>query len=282
MTINAELFSRYRGIPCLPLKMASLLDDIESLSAMDYDILEIIKFDVSLACNVLREANLPLYGYSGKISSMTQASGLLGPGAIKNIIVSAPIYERYSQENHETDGRVLGSFWRHSAAMAALAGKMAQCLGEPEVDDFFTAGLVHDLGKIACAFEAKPVLQSFIRSAKENGTTIWDAESEEFGCTLGDLGGMIAEAWNFPEPLVEAVRQTGRQALPETKSRLTLVVELAKTAALELGYGDGIELPQGLDKSRILKALEVDPARFEGKIPGFKETADQAVAIAMD
>ncbi len=282
MANNAEAFAKYRGLPCLPLKMASLLDDIESMSAMDYDILEIIKFDVSLACNVLREANLPLYGYSGKISSLTQASGLLGPGAIKNIIVSAPIYERYTQDNFESDNRVLGDFWRHSAAMAALAGKLAQCFGEAEIDDFFTAGLVHDLGKIACAFETKQVLESFIQSAKENKTTLWDAQSKEFGCTLAELGGMIAESWNFPEPLVETVRQTGKRLPSGQKSRLTLVVELAKTAALELDYGDGIELPQGLEKPGILQALNIKPAEFDAALPELRKIAAQAVAIAMD
>ena len=95
MTKSLDWFRTIKNLPSLPEQINSLLVATGSTSSMDYNIAEIIQYDPSLALSVLKFANSSVYGYSGKISSLQQAAGLLGPGTIKNIILRTPILGRH-------------------------------------------------------------------------------------------------------------------------------------------------------------------------------------------
>ncbi len=92
---EVDEFATADGLPSLPGQILNILDDLGRTSAMEYTILQKIQYDPAIALSVLKAANSPLYGYASKISSLQQAAGLLGPGAIRNIVLTTPILERY-------------------------------------------------------------------------------------------------------------------------------------------------------------------------------------------
>ena len=95
MKKNLDWFRTIKSLPSLPEQINSVLVATGSTSSMDYNIVEIIQYDPSMALSVLKVANSHVYGCSDEISSLQQAASLLGPGAIKNIILRTPILERY-------------------------------------------------------------------------------------------------------------------------------------------------------------------------------------------
>ena len=100
MKKNLDWFRTIKSLPSLPVQMNSVFVATGSTSSMDYNLVEIIQYDPSMALSVLKVANSPVYGCSNKISSLQQAAGILGPGTIKNIIFRTPILEQYLT-NHQ-------------------------------------------------------------------------------------------------------------------------------------------------------------------------------------
>ena len=119
MNKSLEWFRSVKSLPSPPEQINNILDAIGSPSSIDYNIVEIIKYDPSMALSVLKVANSPLYGYSTKISSLQQAADLLGTGAIKDIILRTPILERLTLDQNKSllD---LKSLWLHCGLTCLL------------------------------------------------------------------------------------------------------------------------------------------------------------------
>ena len=90
MNKSLEWLRLVKSLPSPPEQINHVLVAIDSSSSVDYNIVEIIQYDPSMALSVLKVANSPLYGYSTKISSLQQAADLLGTGTIKDIILRTP------------------------------------------------------------------------------------------------------------------------------------------------------------------------------------------------
>ena len=84
-SLTLDRFRSLKYLPSLPEQIDNVLIATGTSSSMDYSIVEMIQYDPAMALAVLKVANTPIYGYPGQISSLQQAAGLLGPGAIKNI-----------------------------------------------------------------------------------------------------------------------------------------------------------------------------------------------------
>lgn len=91
--LDLQPFIGCDSLPTLPDQISRVLDETSRASAMDYNIVQIIQFDPAIASRVLQVSNSALYGYPSQIGSLQQAAGLLGPGVIKSIILTTPIFE---------------------------------------------------------------------------------------------------------------------------------------------------------------------------------------------
>ena len=127
MNKSLEWFRSVKSLPSPPEQINNILDAIGSPSSIDYNIVEIIKYDPSMVLSVLKVANSPLYGYSAKISSLQQAADLLGTGTIKDIILRTPILERLALDQNKTSID-LKSLWLHCGLTAAISGSLASLI----------------------------------------------------------------------------------------------------------------------------------------------------------
>ena len=100
MQMKVDSLKKLDSIPSIPSQVSKALDGIEDILAMDGDVIEMIHYDPPIAIAVLKLANSPLYGHSSQIFSLQQAAELIGIGAIKNVILTTSIYERF--EDHQT------------------------------------------------------------------------------------------------------------------------------------------------------------------------------------
>ncbi|MCH7622489.1 MAG: HDOD domain-containing protein, partial [Nitrospinae bacterium] len=118
---KVDEFVTAEGLPSLPGQILNILDELGRTSAMDYTVLQKIQYDPAIALSVLKAANSPLYGYASRISSLQQAAGLLGPGAIRNIVLTTPILERYQDNGGLHSPLDHSRLWLHMTVTAALA-----------------------------------------------------------------------------------------------------------------------------------------------------------------
>ncbi len=257
MKKSLDWFRSIKNLPSLPEQINSVLVATGSTSSMDYNIVEIIQYDPSMALSVLKVANSPVYGYSGKISSLQQAAGLLGPGAIKNVILRTPILERYST-NHQNETPIgFGDLWMHSGVTASLSGGLGRLIGGLESDVCFTAGLIHDAGVIALSAYCPKELAEAFEISRNDKVCLLDAEKKVFGFDSFDVGMELMNAWGFPKSLSDLYRSDGKDNKSSWVSKPIAVVVLAKLLLQEWGYPACSHIQGEPDKERLLQFLGI-------------------------
>jgi HD-like signal output (HDOD) protein len=257
MTTSLDWFRTVKNLPSLPEQINSVLVATGSTSSMDYNIVEIIQYDPSMALSVLKVANSPVYGYSGKISSLQQAAGLLGPGAIKNIILRTPILERHFTNHQNVTPIDFRDLWMHCGATASLSGGLGRLIGDLESDVCFTSGLIHDAGVMALSAYCPIELANAFETSRNEKICLLDAEKKVFGFNSSDVSLALMNAWNFPESLLGLFRSVGKDNNSSWVSKPIAVVVLAKLLLKEWGYPGCSHMQEEPDKEQLLQFLQI-------------------------
>ncbi|HPA73891.1 MAG TPA: HDOD domain-containing protein, partial [Spirochaetota bacterium] len=112
------------------------------------DLTDVIQFDPVLTAKVIRMVNSAYFGLPQEVKSLKQAVVMLGINTIKNVAISSAFLGKaYLKGSTVLDGE---EFWRHSLGVAVAAKMIAKRLGVEEkfIEEYFIAGLIHDIGKI--------------------------------------------------------------------------------------------------------------------------------------
>jgi putative nucleotidyltransferase with HDIG domain len=117
----------------------------------------------------------------------------------------------------------LRTYWTHQLGVAALARELAPSIGQ-DADDSFTAGLLHDLGKLLMAAFAPDEWQAVDAEARTSGRPYAAVEMERFGLDHGIVGALVLKSWNLPESLSETINwHHAPQRSPDHASQSSLV-----------------------------------------------------------
>ena len=223
------------------------------LNQLDRDvgkIIELISYDPSLTANVMRVCNSAYYNRGTPIESLKQAITHIGLNETYRIVVAIAGSMLLSTSGREHSGEESHKLWNHSATAALAAQILAQEAGEDE-NAVFTAGLLHDIGKVVFAAEVEGLYEGRDDSRKKNTQSLLDVESGLFGVDHAELGGRLLEAWRFPTNLVAAVRFHHQPDEALTYGRAAACVLLADCIAylLDRGYGQEHVLLRGRDEA---------------------------------
>lgn len=274
---KVDEFVTPEGLPSLPGQILTILDELGRASALDYTILQKIQYDPAIALSVLKAANSPLYGYASKISSLQQAAGLLGPGAIRNIILTTPILERYQDNDGFHSPLDHSKLWLHMTITAALASGLGRYMGHTETDTFFTAGLIHGVGKIALlAYRPRSLLEG-VQMVESERLSLIEIEQRMLGFTHVDIGVQIVETYGLPEQLICVLKNCYASENVEITDQLSGVVCLARNLANSWGFADGIDDGALISRDNLFSLLKISEKDLEGWIPQLRENVDLVV-----
>jgi putative nucleotidyltransferase with HDIG domain len=172
------------------------------------------------------------------VTSIDHAARLLGAAQLMQIAMAshtrallAPPQEGY--------GLAPGALWTNAVAVALSAGALGQRLQVPDRGLLFTAGLLHDVGKIILNEFVAQKYAAIARRVAAERVSFCEAERAVLGYTHAELGGLVAERWGLPAEIVRCVRfhhEPG--ALPEP-DRLVDVVHVADAICILMGVGGG-------------------------------------------
>jgi len=274
---EVDEFATAEGLPSLPGQILNILDDLSRTSAMEYTILQKIQYDPAIALSVLKAANSPLYGYASKISSLQQAAGLLGPGAIRNIVLTTPILERYQDNGGFHPPLDHSKIWLHMTVTAALASGLSRCFGQAEIDVCFTAGLIHGVGKIALSAHRPHSLLEAIELAKREQLPLIEIEKRVLGFTHVDVGVRIAEIYGLSDPLIGVLKNCYALEHEEISDTLSMVVCLARNLANSWGFQDGMEDGALVSQDKLFSLLNICSKDLEEWMPGLREKVELAI-----
>jgi HD-like signal output (HDOD) protein len=161
--------------------------------------------DQAMATRVLKLANSAYYGLSKRVSSIQQASVVLGYKTLAELVTLAST-SKLMGETLKGYGLEAGGLWKHSLAVAFGARLIAQKNNPKLSDDVFAAGLIHDAGKLVLdeyVCERKQAFEDFTAGGDQSFLT---AEKEILGVDHGEIASEVCQKWNIPEHLAIAIR----------------------------------------------------------------------------
>ncbi len=249
------LLTNLTSLPALPVTVRKVQEAMGNMSVTLSDVTETILQDPPVAAKVLSVANSAAYGFPNKVSSVDLAVALMGLKETYSIVLSAAIINLFDK-GKQTDYAI---FWEEALNCAAACRTIANLKGKAAPDGVFTAGLLHDIGRIAL-LETAPDRYAQI-DPQLAGAELTAMEEELVGLTHAEAGFELATNWNLPADIAEAIRLHHQPDLSTEAPTVVAIVALAeawsRTAAIE-----GTDKAQALlDSQALLDQIGLDMAQ---------------------
>lgn len=215
-------------IPPLPAIVLDLMQSLDDENANIAQLARKIGLDPPLTARVLRVVNSPFYGMQGQISSVQEAVMVLGFSNVRSLAMAASLSARYVfTPRGDFDAPRL---WEHSFC-AALCCRLLSRLARLSAETAFTAGLLHDIGRIGLLMLKDTRIDEIFKLRAEKGLTLLNAEREVLGFDHAQLGARLLERWRLPAAIVRAVERH-HSPEPEPADRLGDLVIVGDSFAI--------------------------------------------------
>lgn len=223
----------------LPAVAARVMAMAESTHFSAQNLADTIRADQALTVRILRLANSPLHGLPRRINTLRDAIVLLGFREVRALAVASCVIDVAEQPEYSFDYE---RFWISSFMTATCAQALSRVF-DCESDEAFTAGIVHNIGRLAWAQFRPQWLEVSTALARTQNTSLHEAQRDFFGFTDAEIGAAVARHWNFPEPLCEAVEYHAgpRQEDQFAPSAVAVVVRRARRFVLAHRISDGFD-----------------------------------------
>jgi putative nucleotidyltransferase with HDIG domain len=259
------------------LKLVGLLEQSEFANE---EVVALLKHDAVLTAKLLRVCNSPSLGLAETVGSIDQAVLLLGYQQILRMVLALALGDALAAP---MPGYAVAAdeLWRHSFIVAVAAEMMAHDSASPGADGAiaFTAGLLHDVGKVAMNQVLTAQYQTAVRyRITEQGASRVEAEREVLGTDHAEVGGCLLSLWRLPEAIVEGVANHHAPVVAP-RGLLSPVVHLANCLAHLSGSAPGWESYALKTDKRVAAAFELTPEKLECLVLRLRESCDRAQSI---
>ncbi len=223
-----------QNLPTPPIVFTQIQKVLNNPNASAFDIAAILQEDAAISAKVLKMTNSAYYGLTRAIESVRQAVVIIGLDSIKNLVLSASVFEMFAKD--QIDAEFQDWFWRHSLA-TAFAGRMLarnlKCNVGFDPEAGFSSGLLHDIGKMIISVFMTEERQK-IKDLREQKPDLTDlaAESEVLGYNHTQIGSLLGAQWQLPANLVEAIEfHHFPQSTPTEENNLPYLTHIANYLA---------------------------------------------------
>jgi putative nucleotidyltransferase with HDIG domain len=239
-----DRLGRLRELPPMPQVVLDLQAELAREDVSLEAVAATVSHDQALAAKTLRIANCSFYGVPSRVVSIRQAIGILGLRSVSTLLVAAAVSDRFPRIT--CAGFDPGQYWRHSVAVALCAREIARLAGA-DTEAAFTAGLLHDLGRLALASQLPQSLAQVYVRRDAIDCVMLEAERAELETDHAEIGAEVGRRWNFGADVIDAMRL--HHEPPASRSvTVTDVVHVADNIAHALGLSrDPAELVPPLD-----------------------------------
>jgi putative nucleotidyltransferase with HDIG domain len=213
--------------PALLPRLVQALDDVDNTDV--HAIVDIIMFDSALTAKLLKIANSAYFGVSTPISDVGEAISQLGYDIV--FVLAASISGANCLKVSKETGLDAMQLWRHSVISAFGAQHVANA-SSVDGNLAFTAGLLHDLGKVVLAEAYGKIYTRMFEAGERGPMTLIAWEMDRYGCSHADVGATLLQNWRLPKPLVAAVKYHHVPAAAEGNAQLAACVCLGNAMAI--------------------------------------------------
>ena len=250
-------------LPTLPEIVTRITSMVDDPNVRIRDIGAVVARDPAITATVLRIANSAYYGLAKPAISPEEAAAVIGGRSLRNIALQASIVGKFAHLSRTFDFD-LHELWMHSVFTAQLCQELARRMPfalpiGPE--EFYTCGLLHDVGKAVLLESLRDEYAAVYRAARASGEALHLAEERMLSFTHVEVGALVAQRWQLPEPVGHAIRFHHGPRDEVLANRTTAIVALCDQLAYRNDTPEfGAALPRLAALAR--ETLEVDPDDF--------------------
>jgi putative nucleotidyltransferase with HDIG domain len=270
---------KIEGLPTLPTVYAQVETLCKDPDVDADDLAKVIETDPSITMKLLKLSNSAFFSFTRKIESVRDAVALLGNQTVQNAVLSISIFEALKNQT-DSAGLDKREFWRHSAAVGSIVRFMMK-KRRVDREDGFTAGILHDIGKVILDGLFAQFYAGVIKSIQENKLHILEAEERALGLTHPKLGQELAESWGIPTRLIEAISHHHKPRLAEMDCELACFVHMADAVARNLGYGSGGDPYVPCIQPFVFSQLAIAPEDLVAWEDEMKKTMEKDMAFLL-
>lgn len=228
--LKDELLKAVHDLPPMPKVLFKIQELLVDPNSDTEQIAGYIETDQALAAKVLKMANSPFYGMTGKVSTIRHAAIILGFQTLSELTTmagfSAIMGKKLPGYEYDSD-----DLWKHSLAVALASKLIAEKIDPDLANDALTAGLIHDLGKLILdpyVLDNREAFEAFI---EDENQTFLIAEQQILGFDHAEIASEICSHWKFPESLTRAIKYHHNPSL-SNGSKMAFILHLADYIAV--------------------------------------------------
>jgi len=265
-TAKARLLRRNCALPPIPAVAVNLVGLLARDDVGLGEIADTVAADATIAAEVLRAANTAYYGIRGEVTSIRHATALLGIARIRALAATIGL-RRFL--GHAMKLRPVQRSWRHNLATAATAEQIAVRLGGNPADAY-TAGLLHDIGRLALLVAHPTLYPAFLDTADAQGADLLRLERGLMGLDHCEAGQWFAEQLMLPQVFHDVARH---HHTPEAVGPTDVLSRVATACQLAEWMGYWV--------TPVAGQRDADPARLEVVLDGLPLTQRLALQSEM-
>jgi HD-like signal output (HDOD) protein len=232
-------------------------------------IADVIERDIDLTARLLRFSNSAYCGFSTRLSTVSEAIGLIGIQQVQDLLTASSVIERFSGVSSEHVS--VQSFWQHSLAAGIGARAIGMERRLPKPDRLFVAGLLHDIGRLVMFLQMPGNMQKVFELYGKERILLREAEVRVLGYDHQNVAEALLKNWKYPPTLVQAVGHHHSPAACDAARVEAAVVHLADhlVNAMRMG-GSGERFVPPLNP-QAWETLGMTPASLDPIVRGIDE-----------
>jgi putative nucleotidyltransferase with HDIG domain len=230
-------------LPALPTIAMEVIQMVDNPKTSAANLGKLISTDQALTAKVLKIANSPFYGFPKKISTVDFAIIVLGFDALREIVISISLVSSLQRKaDNFFDAK---KFWDHSITTGVIARRLARDLGYRVSGEVFVGALLHDMGISILHRYFSNDFKRIVEIVRDTDLAFLEAEESVLQVTHAEVGGWLAERWNLPDHLTEAISLHHTPGLAKRNKELVALIHCADVFALKI-CDEPVEFDRGI------------------------------------
>ena len=240
MSRRDEIIEKIGDVPALPKAAAEVTRLVQDPDVSQNKLAQAIQYDPGLTGNLLKVANSAYFAGPRKISSIKEALTRLGMNRVHQLVI-ATVAAKVAKQAVAGYDLPPGDLWGHSVAVAVGAEQAAAVLEKRAPDHAFTAGLLHDIGKVVMGTFIKVDVDPLLEAMEKGGLSFEEAEKQVLGIDHAEVGATLLAEWGLPGEITDVVKHHHRPDDFDGDLMALDLVHLADVLSMTSGIGIGID-----------------------------------------
>jgi putative nucleotidyltransferase with HDIG domain len=239
MKINKRILKSIQTLPPFPATIQKVMSLASNPDSSLTELVAVVRLDQAITANILRICNSAYFGLRRPVDNVNDAIMYMGKKNVLRAVMTAGLSRYFrAQKGYDVKG---GDLWEHAVAVALMAQICAAKMSRPDDPRLFTAGVLHDIGKMVLGEFVHESWQKIQELVERQRYSFLEAEEEVIGVNHAALGGEIALIWKFPDEIRRAIAFHHRPDLLDDNDVVPWIVYLANQVCHIMGIGVGTD-----------------------------------------